>query len=520
MFNLATNLESAAARWPQREGLVFEGRRWTFAELDAEASRVAHGLAAHGVGKGDHVALISPNRPEFITAYFGILKVGAVAVTVSALLRAREIAYQLQHSDSVAMIAYGGADMEIGKAAHDAFRQADTCRRGWFFSATDGLVDGTELFAFDELTAGHSASYLSVATDHDDTAVVLYTSGTTGKPKGAELTHANIIQNVICIARVRPMDPNGGKSLIALPVFHVMAQTCQMHLSIYNGTTSFLVQRFDALKVVRLLLDEGIPGFAGVPTMYRAILDCPDLTDDDHQRLKELFVSVSAGGSALAPELQREFMEKFEAPMTNGYGATETSPASCFPQSIEEVPLGSIGTAGWGIDLAIADDEGRHLPRGEVGELLVRGHCVMKGYYKDPIATADVIRDGWYHSGDLARTDEDGFVYIVGRKKEMIIRGGFNIYPAEVEAVLSEHPDVAMAAVVGVPHDTHGEEVKAYVTALPGRSVSADEVTAWARKEMAAHKYPRLVEVRDSLPLGPTGKVVKRALIEENADHD
>lgn len=520
MFNLATNLESAAAMWPDREAVIFQGVRLSYREIEKQASQVANGLIAAGIGRGDHVALVCPNRTEFVTAYYGILKIGATVVCVSALLRGREIAYQLDNSDAKAMIAYGGSDMDIGVAAQAAYRQVEACRHAWFITPGEGIELSGDVATFDDLTAGREESHLCAEASSEDTAVILYTSGTTGRPKGAELSHANIIMNILCITRVRPPDPSGGKTLIALPLFHVMAQTVSMHLGIYCAMTMVLLQRFDAGEVVRLLLDEGIVGFSGVPTMYRAILDSPDVSDADRERLKEQLLSLGAGGASLPADLQREVMRRFDVPMTNGYGATETSPASCFPQTLEGVPLGSIGSAGWGIDLRIVDDQNQDVPRGEAGELLVRGHCVMTGYYKDPEATAEAIRDGWYCTGDLARMDDAGFVYIAGRKKEMIIRGGFNVYPAEIEAVLQEHPDIGQAAVLGVPHPTHGEEVKAFVTPMPGQALDPEVIIAWSRVQMAAYKYPRLVEVRDSLPLGPTGKVLKRSLIEAEAQQE
>ena len=506
MFNLASNLESAAASFPEREAIVFDGQRRTYAEMEEEASQVANGLYRAGVREGDHVALVSPNRPEFVTCYFGILKLGAVVVCVSALLKAREIAYQLDHSDAVAMIAYAGEDMTIGHQAREAFCQVGACRDAWF------IAPSTEMTSYDELIADEDREFESAAVSGEATAVILYTSGTTGYPRGAELSHANIIMNVMALARVRPPVEEGGKTLIALPLFHVMAQTCAMHLAIYNAMTIVLVQRFRAAEVIRLMLKEGITGLHGVPTMYRAILDCEEATQEEKMMLANQLESFSAGGASLPPELQKECMETYSISMSNGYGATETSPASCFHQTSGAIPLGSVGTAAWGVRLKIVDGTGGGVPAGEVGELLVRGHCVMKGYYKDPQATAEVIRDGWYHTGDLARMDAEGHLFIVGRKKEMIIRGGFNVYPAEIEGVLLEHPAISQAAVVGVPDPVYGEEVKAFVTTRPGSSLDAANVVNWARSEMAAHKYPRLVEFRESLPLGPTGKVLKRML--------
>ena len=506
MFNLASNLESAAASFPEREAIVFDGRRWTYAEIEEQANQVANGLYRAGIREGDHVALVCPNRPEFVTCYFGILKLGAVVVCVSALLKAREIAYQLEHSDAVAMIAYDGEDMTIGHHAREAFAQVGACREAWFIAPRTGMA------SYDELIGAEDGTFESASVSGEATAVILYTSGTTGYPRGAELSHANIIMNVMVLARIKPPLEEGGKTLIALPLFHVMAQTCAMHLAIYNAMTIVLVQRFGAAQVIRLMLKEGITSLHGVPTMYRAILDCEEVTQAEKTMLAEQIESFSAGGASLLPELQKECMATYSVSMSNGYGATETSPASCFHQTSSAIPLGSIGTAAWGVRLKIVDGAGGEVPEGEVGELLVRGHCVMKGYYKDPKATAEVIRDGWYHTGDLARMDRDGHVFIVGRKKELIIRGGFNVYPAEVEGVLLEHPMISQAAVVGVPDPVYGEEVKAFVTTRPGSSLDAAEVVSWARSELAAHKYPRLVEIRETLPLGPTGKVLKRML--------
>ncbi len=515
MFNLATNLESAAAEWPDREAIVFGDLRMDYRTLEQEACRVANGLSQAGIGRGDHVALACPNRPEFISAYFGILKLGAVVVCVSALLRAREIAWQLDHSDARALIAYGGGDMSIGAASREAFDRIPGCRNAWFIKSDGEHVDGEDIAPFETLIEGQATTCRSMPTQAEDTAVILYTSGTTGKPKGAELTHANLMLNVVTIMRERPAPEGGSRSLVVLPMFHIMAQTCIMLLGIFNAGLLVLMQRFDPAEAVRLILAENISGFAGVPTMYRAILDCPDITPQQRDAVGRQLIAVSAGGASVPPELQREFLSRFDTPMSNGYGATETSPVSCFHQGNSDMRLGSIGTAAWGVELRVVDDEGHDVPPGEAGELLVRGHCVMKGYYKDPEATALAIRDGWYHSGDLARMDEDAYVYIVGRKKEMIIRGGFNVYPAEVEANLMEHPDIGQAAVVGVPHDRHGEEVMAFVTVLPGREIDSGAVIAWAREAMASHKYPRIIEVRESLPLGPTGKVLKRALMDE-----
>lgn len=505
MLNIAIILESAAREHPARDALVFEGQRISYAELECRAGRVAANLAAAGIVAGDHVALACLNRPEFVIAYYGILKVGATVVTVSALLKAREIAYQLADSDAVALIAYGGETGGLGEEVRKAAAQTPSCRHVWYIGARDGEQD------FTALTTGEGA-VTGVDRQADDTAVILYTSGTTGNPKGAELTHLNIMMNVIAIARERPVMVERPVSLVALPLFHVFAQTCLMHTGLYQGSALVLMQRFVAREAIDLIIAENITGFAGVPTMFRAMLDDPSLTETDIAALKRVVKAASSGGSSLAPELQKRFSERFGVPMIDGYGCTETSPVACFLHEGQAYRPGSCGQVAFGVQLRVIDPDGAVLPAGSVGELCVKGHGVMKGYYKRPEDTARVLRDGWYHTGDLARIDEDGYVYIVGRLKELIIRGGFNVYPAEVEAVLMTHPGVGMAAVVGVPHETHGEEIMAVVSPRHGMTLDAEELRGWAKEQMAAYKYPRLIEVREHLPLGPTGKVLKRDL--------
>jgi len=505
MLNIAIILESAAREHPERDAVVFEGERIAYGELDRRASRVAANLRTAGIGPGDHVALACPNRPEFVIAYYGILKTGATVVTVSALLKAREIAYQLVDSEAVALIAYGGTVGGLGAEARRAAAQVPGCRHVWMIEGEAGEA------GFDTLLAGEGA-VTSADTAFDDTAVILYTSGTTGQPKGAELTHGNVMMNVVAVGRERSFNPERPASLVALPLFHVFAQTCLMHTGLYLGVTLVLMQRFEPRRAVDLMLAERVSSFSGVPTMFRAILDDPALSDADAAALGALLKITNSGGASLAPGLQKRFADRFGVPMVDGYGCTETSPVACFFHDGMAYRAGSCGKAAFGVQLKVIDGEGNTLPADEVGELCVKGHGVMKGYWKRPEDTARVLRDGWYHTGDLARIDGEDYVFIVGRLKELIIRGGFNVYPAEVEAVLMTHPAVGMAAVFGVPHETHGEEIMAVVSPRPGAVFAADELRDWAREQMAAYKYPRIVEVRAELPLGPTGKVLKREL--------
>lgn len=511
MLNIAIILESAAREHPARDALIFEDQRISYAELDRRAGRVAANLMAAGIGAGDHVALACLNRPEFVIAYYGILKTGATVVTVSALLRAREIAYQLADSDAVALIAYGGEAGGLGAEVRKAAAATPSCGMVWMIEARDGEEDFAALL-------GGEGPVTGIDRDGNDTAVILYTSGTTGSPKGAELTHLNIMMNVVAIARERTVAAERPATLVALPLFHVFAQTCLMHTGLYQGAALVLMQRFTAREAIDLIVAEGITSFSGVPTMFRAMLDDPSLTEDDVAAVRKAVKATGSGGSSLAPELQKRFADRFGVPMIDGYGCTETSPVACFLHEGTAYRPGSCGQAAFGVQLRVVDGDDRVLASGEVGELCVKGHGVMKGYYKRPEDTARVLRDGWYHTGDLARIDEEGYVFIVGRLKELIIRGGFNVYPAEVEAVLMTHPSVGMAAVVGVPHETHGEEILAVVSPRHGMTIDPEALRAWAREEMAAYKYPRLIEVREHLPLGPTGKVLKRELLPQSQE--
>ena len=330
MVNIATILEGGSRENPAREAIVFEDRQVSYRDLEDMAARIAFGLKAAGIGQGDHVALYCPNRLEFVAAYYGILKTGATVVSVSGLLKHSEIAYQLADSDAKALIAFGGRGSSMAAAAAAAFREVPDCRRAWFIADQPGEShDALGFDSFDELLAVGVGGYPSLPANHDDTAVILYTSGTTGEPKGAELTHGNILMNVMATARERPVREDA-RSLIALPLFHVFGQTCLMNLGLYNGNTLVLMQRFDARAAVKLILDERNTGFSGVPTMFRAMLDDPEISQDDIAQVGRQLAAASCGGANLPPELQKAFHERFGVPMVDGYGYTETSPVVFF----------------------------------------------------------------------------------------------------------------------------------------------------------------------------------------------
>jgi long-chain acyl-CoA synthetase len=337
--------------------------------------------------------------------------------------------------------------------------------------------------------------------------VILYTSGTTGTPKGAELTHANLVRNCSIAAGLFDMGSHS-VTLGALPLFHSFGQTCSMNATISAGGTLTLIPRFDPGKALEIIQRDRVNVFQGVPTMYGAMLHHPERDRYDTSTVE----LCASGGSAMPVELLRGFEEAFDCKVLEGYGLSESSPVASFNHADRERKAGSIGTPIEGVEMKVVDDDGNDLEQGEVGEIVIRGHNVMKGYWNRPDATEETIRDGWLHTGDMARVDEDGYFFIVDRKKDMIIRGGYNVYPREIEEVLYEHPAVREAAVVGVPDDQLGEEVAAAVALKDGCETTSDELREFVKEQVAAYKYPRKVWFVDDLPKGPTGKILKREI--------
>jgi long-chain acyl-CoA synthetase len=516
MLNLAMVLEDSARNLPSRVAIVSGSSRLTYAEVDAAANSVANLLVSVGIEPGDKVALSCPNIPAFPIAYYGIVKAGAVVVPLNVLLKAREVAYHLDDCDAKAYLCFEGTpELAMGSEGWEGFSRTDSCEHFFVITADPSgrsPIDGAT--SLGDATAEQSRDFETVATAADDTAVILYTSGTTGQPKGAELTHANMVLNALSNTRLHGTPEHGFDThLVTLPLFHSFGQTVQLNGGFAEGCTLVLLPRFDAKAALELMQAETITFFAGVPTMYWGLLGALDDSTDVDQIAAHLRVAVS-GGSSMPVEILREFKERFHVQVKEGYGLSETSPVATFnPRGVEPKP-GSIGTPIWGVEVKLIDPDWSTIDGVDaVGEVAVRGYNVMKGYYQRPDATAEVIRDGWLRTGDLATRDCDGYYYIVDRAKDMIIRGGLNVYPREVEDVLLTHPDVSLAAVVGVPHESHGEEVKAFVIKNAGAEVTEDELVAWAKDQMASYKYPRTVEFRDTLPMTSTGKILKRELV-------
>jgi long-chain acyl-CoA synthetase len=359
--------------------------------------------------------------------------------------------------------------------------------------------------------AGQPSTFDTVATAAEDTAVILYTSGTTGQPKGAELTHANMVLNGRLCDQLYPAGEGPDVHLVTLPLFHSYGQSAQLNGGFYRQSTLVLLPRFDAEEALRLMDQHQVTFFAGVPTMYWGILNAKADGVDLAGITDRLRVAVS-GGASLPLEVLRGFEERFKVKILEGYGLSETSPIATFSRHDKPTKPGSVGLPVWGVDIRVADREDKDVPVGEQGEILVRGHNVMKGYLGRPDATAEALRGGWFHTGDVGRLDEDGYLFITDRVKDMIVRGGFNVYPREVEEVLMTHPAVSLAAVVGVPDERSGEEIKAFVVRADGAELSEDELVGWAKGEMANYKYPRLVTFVDELPMNATGKILKREL--------
>jgi long-chain acyl-CoA synthetase len=508
MLNLATILRSSTSRTPDKTAAVLGDTQLSYAQLHAQSQRFAGALAKLGVRPGQHVALMLPNLPEFTVAYFGAHYAGTPVVPLNVLLTPDEIAFHLDDSDAVALVVW----QDFHAAAKAGVARAQRCKhllvvRG---APREGASDSGEL-DFAALLATAEPVRDLPATCADDTAVILYTAGTTGRPKGAELTHFSMFYNAE-YAATRLLPPTrDAVALATLPLFHSFGQTSVQNATLVQGGTLIYLPRFEPQAALALMTRHGVTHFAGVPTMYSALLGHPEAARYDLSRLKYAL----SGGAAIPVEVTSAFEAKYGVTVLEGYGLSETSPVACFNTLDRPTKPGSIGTPLMHVELKLVDEYGvETVPSGARGELCIKGVNVMKGYYKAAEATQEAIKEGWFSTGDIAQRDEDGYYFIVDRKKDMIIRGGFNVYPREVELVLVQHPALREAAVVGVAHATHGEEVKAFVVLHEGQHATSEEIIAYCKEHLAAYKYPRVVEFRASLPKGIKQQVLRRALRE------
>ncbi len=503
-FNLATILRESARTHPDKSVMVFDGGHVTYAQLDAASDRFAEGLRAHAVAPGDAIGVQLPNVPQFVIAYFGILKAGGIVVPMNVLLKSAEVAFELQDSQARMHIAWAGVAGEAAKGAADA-GVTDVV-----MLTTPGVPQPEFGIPFENLLAAAPSGTPALhQSDPGDCAVIIYTAGTTGRPKGAELTHFQLYMNADTPGRMFGIRDDD-VVVVALPLFHVFALSSIVNVCVRFAATMSLVPRFEAGKVLEVIARDRVTVFEGVPTMYIALLNHPALATTDMSSLR---VGIS-GGAPIPAEVLDEVERTFGMVILEGYGLSETASTTTFNASAEDRRVYSVGKPIWGVDLQIWDELGQIMPAGRehVGEIMIRGVNVMRGYRGNPTATAEAFTDGWFHSGDLGYVDTDGFVFVVDRKKELIIRGGYNVYPREVEDVIYSHPAVAEAAVVGVPDATMGQEVKAFVALRPGRRATEAEIIAHVKERIAAYKYPRSVAFLDTLPKNAAGKILKREL--------
>jgi long-chain acyl-CoA synthetase len=521
-LNVAHFLDRSVRLTPDRTAVVCGPTRLTYAQLDAMATRIAAGLLARGIGPGHRVVLTCPNVPYFPAVYFGILKAGATVVPLNVLLKAPEIAFHLRDADASAYFCFEGTpELPMADMGKRAFDEVASCRH--FVLMPRDPASPPSTFPADATLAAfmrtHGDPMPTWPTRPDDTAVILYTSGTTGQPKGAELTHLNIVLNAMSTSdilvvpcRSSPTEPV--VSLITLPLFHSFGQVCQLVSGVHSGNTLVLLPRFDAAAVVQTMLAERVNLWCGVPTMYWALADLlrrEDASIDVAAMAAHMRLCVS-GGAPMPVPLLEEIGSRLGVRILEGYGLSETSPVATFNHLERPSKPGTVGQPLLGVEVACVDDAGEPVATGERGEVVIRGPNIMKGYFRQPDATAEVLRDGWFHTGDIGILDVDGYLAIVDRKKDMILRGGFNVYPREIEELLLTHPAIGQCAVVGVPDERLGEEIKAFVVCRPGQVATADAVIAWCRERVATYKAPRYVELREALPMGATGKVLKRVL--------
>ncbi|WP_307433490.1 long-chain-fatty-acid--CoA ligase [Pseudarthrobacter defluvii] len=506
-ISVAAILAESAKRTPDSIALVVGEDRVSYGDLWRQTRAYAGALRARGIGPGDAVAVLIPNVPDFARAYYAILSLGAIVVPVHALLKAREIEYVLQ--DSGARLLICAAPLLGEGAAGATASEVDVLT---VMAPDDGAFPRLEAEA-----AGAEPIRTYEPCRPSDTATILYTSGTTGKPKGALGTHFALVEQT-SVLLTSVMDFRPGDVLFGgLPLFHTFGQTVVLNTGLRAGATIVLMPRFTGPDALKLLAEHNVNIFLGVPTMYVALLEAAKTVPD---RPAALRYGIS-GGAALPLAVLDKFRDVFGVEIHEGYGLTETSPVAAFNHVGTAPRPGTIGVPIWGADIEIARPEVMEsielLPNGELGELVIRGHLLMKGYLNRPEATAEAVVDGWFRSGDLGTKDDDGYLTIVDRKKDMIIRNGYNVYPREVEEILLTHPAVVSAAVYGIPDEVHGQEIEAAIVLDAGASVTEAELVEFASAQLAAYKYPRVVRILSELPLGPSGKILKRKLAEDRA---
>ncbi|MDQ3181767.1 MAG: long-chain fatty acid--CoA ligase [Acidobacteriota bacterium] len=521
-LNLASIVEHNAKLSPDKEAIVWNDVRITYGQLNALSNRVANALQREmGIKHGDKIALSCPNLPFFPIVYYGILKAGAVVVPLSVLFKKREIAYHLKDSDAKAVFVFEGTDeLPMAQFVKEGFDEVGTCKHLIVMMKNPNSPSPfSEHRTLNEITYSQSDEFETYPTKPEDTCAILYTSGTTGKPKGAELTHFNIFLNTVTVfnAHLPMLDFTDGEqktALITLPLFHTTGQTVQMNTQIYGGNRVVLLSRFEEKETLKAMEKEKVNFWVGVPTMFWALLKYVEENKIDTKPFAAHLKVTTSGGAPMPVEVMKEFEKVFNVRVFEGYGLSETSPLATFNHFEKPSKAGTVGQPIFGVEVKCVDENDTEVPHSERGEIVIRGHNVMKGYYKRPEATAEAFRNGWFHTGDVGIIDEEGYLQIVDRTKDMILRGGYNIYPRELEEVIMTHEAVSLCAVIGVPDERLGEEVKAFILLKNGFTLTEEDFKVWCKTQFAANKYPRYIEFRDELPIGGTGKILKRELRE------
>jgi len=495
-WNLNESLRKSAEKFPNRNAITFENKNISYSELDSQVECVASNLVHDGIKKGDRVALVLGNCPEFVIAYYGILRAGGVVVPVNPIYTKDEILYILSNSKAKAVIANFAMESII-----DCLKEELNQLEMLYYVESNKAE-----FIWEQLIVNSSKNNQYPLVIEEDLAVILYTSGTTGKPKGAMLNHRNMASNAESIVKLVEFNEND-RILAALPMFHVFCMTVCINTPIMSGANIVIVQKFNPFEVIDTIFNEKVTLFAGVPTMYNFLLQLKDYS-------AEYFASMRvclSGGASLPVELLQRFEEKYKTIIAEGFGLSETAPVTAFNPIKGIRKIGSVGVDIPGVINKVVDKFGNEVPRGEIGELIVKGPNVMIGYLDMPDATANTIKDDWFYTGDLARMDSDGYIYIVDRIKDMIIVNGYNVYPREVEEVIYEHPAVVEVAVIGISDKDYGEIVKAFVVSND-ESITMNDILFFCKDKLAKYKLPKQVEFKKELPKNSTGKILKKAL--------
>ncbi|NLY80074.1 MAG: long-chain-fatty-acid--CoA ligase [Lysinibacillus sp.] len=505
-MNLVEEVRKQCLQHPEKYAFIYENQQTTYGEFEKHVSRFAFSLKEIGVQRGEHVALILNNSPYFLIAYYASMRIGATLIPINPIYTMEEMSYIVDHGDVTWVIA-GEESFERVTQLRQAFKQIKgiiVCDENEIEADNRG-GSGEMLYLFSDLMKGTSGMD-PVSLEEDDVAMILYTSGTTGYPKGAMLTHGNLYANAKDVGEFF-LFTKEDRVIATLPFYHVFGLTVVLNVPLSKGACVLIAPRFSPKGIFELALNYNATVFAGVPTMYSFLYQ---YTEGDPNSFSHLRLAIS-GGAALPIKVLENFEERFKIPIFEGYGLSEASPVTCFNPPTRVRRPGSIGTSIPNVENKIVDDEGKEAEIGEVGELVCRGPNVMKGYYKSPEATRNAIRDGWLYTGDLAKQDEEGYFYIVDRKKDLIIVGGLNVYPREVEEVLYKHLKVLEAAVIGVPNDDYGEEVHAFIS-LKSSDCSVEELEDFCEKYLAKYKIPKVFHFIDALPKNSTGKILKRTL--------